>query len=208
MPPPIPRPDRPGANALRNLALLLALSLSGCSSAMTTPTAQDAAPDRPYTGTVADWPLFFPQLFFHGLCYDTQWCSIRYNNFEFGDEEPTPPPPKFPQEYEDVLGATYGPVPRTAPAAQVSWRSKDGTELHAEVDIADIFKDGLVRHNLHREDIAEGVSIQTTEVVLEVADRTINVYTRTHIPLKTPRIPGNPYSDFANDLIKVYSHTY
>ena len=208
MPPPVSVPYRSCTTALYRLAVLFALSLSGCSSAMNTPTAQDAAPDRPYTGTVADWPLFFRHLYFQTLCFETQWCSIRYSGFEFGNDGPTSSAPSFPDEYENVLGALYGPVPRTVPPAQVRWRSKDGSELQAEVDIAEIFRDGLIRHNVKREDIPEEIGIGNTHIILEIDDRTINVYTRTHIPLRHLRIPGNRYSDFANDLIKVYSHTY
>jgi hypothetical protein len=43
---------------------------------------------------------------------------------------------------------------------------------------------------------------------VEVDDRTINVYMRTHIPLKEPSIRGNPYSDFDDELIRVFSQHY
>src|SRR3546814_10785958 len=90
----------------------------------------------------------------------------------------------------------------------VTWRSKDGTPHHAEVDIGDIFKDRLIRHNLQREEISETSSISHPGIILEVNDRTINVYMRARIPTKELQIPGNKYSDFRNDLIKVFSRTY
>ena len=41
----------------------------------------------------------------------------------------------------------------------VAWVSKDGSSHHATVDIGDIFKDRLIRHNVPREEIREGMSI-------------------------------------------------
>ena len=44
--------------------------------------------------------------------------------------------------------------------------------------------------------------------ILEVNDRTINVYMRDMIALRKPQFPDRPHSDFRNDLIKVFSRTY
>jgi hypothetical protein len=59
-----------------------------------------------------------------------------------------------------------------------------------------------------REDIPEGVSIGSTHILLEIDDRTINVLTRTMIPTREPQIPGNRFSTFRDDLIKVDSKRY
>ncbi|MDM0052216.1 hypothetical protein [Variovorax sp. J22R115] len=48
----------------------------------------------------------------------------------------------------------------------------------------------------------------TPAIILEVNDRTINVYMRAHISTKELQVPGNRYSDFRNDLIKAFSQTY
>src|SRR3546814_14273196 len=77
------------------------------------------------------------------------------------------------------------------PAAIGTRRSKDGTPHHAEVDIGDIFKDRLIRHNLQREEISETSSISHPGIILEVNDRTINVYMRARIPTKELQIPWN-----------------
>jgi hypothetical protein len=172
-------------------------------------TATKVAPNRPYTGTVADWPLFFNHLQFGVACFDTQGCEVTYHQFEFGTPATTKPLAEWaPQAYDRLMTASYGPVPRTSPPAQVRWRCKDGTPLEAEVDIAAIFADGAIRHEVPREDIPEEVSMGSTHVLVEVEDRTINVYTRTMIPTKREQIPGNRFSAFRNDLIKVYSKTH
>jgi hypothetical protein len=190
-------------------ALLCFSSVAGCQPSMTTQTSSPASAERTYTGTVQDWPLFFKHHDFGVACFDTQSCLVRYNGFEFGTPEQTRPASALSkQEYNAALTARYGPVARMAAPATVSWTSKAGDKLQAEVDIAEIFKDGLIRHDTPREDIAEDVSMGATHVLLEVNDRTVKVLTRTMIPLKQPRDPQNPNSDFRDDLIEVYSHTY
>lgn len=178
---------------------------------MTHSTVSDptVATTRPYTGTVADWPIFFNHLQFGVACFDTQSCRVMYNDFEFGTPVPTKPLSGWtPQAYDALMMASYGPVARSAPPAQLTWRCKDGTELRAEVDVAAIFADGKIRHEVPREEIPEGISIGSTHVLVEIDDRTVNVYTRTMIPTKHEQIPGNRHSTFRSDLIKVYSRTY
>ncbi|MFX6763667.1 hypothetical protein ABTH06_18600, partial [Acinetobacter baumannii] len=94
--------------------------------------------------------------------------------------------------------------------AKVSWRAKDGTPLEAEVDIGEIFRDELIRHNLQPHEIAErGIGPGALpQIILEVNDRTINVYMRAHISTRELQQPGNRYSDFRADLIKVFNRTY
>jgi hypothetical protein len=192
---------------------LLMLILSGCPSAMTTPTTQDAtlppATERRYTGTVADWPLFFKRHLFGAFCFDTRGCEVRYDGRDHGTAADTPTLTSIdPKRYDALMIARYGDLANFPGPAQVRWRSKDGSEHHAEIDFAEIFKDELIRHNVPREDIAEGVSMGFTHVLLEVNDRTINVYTRTMIPTKREQVPGNKYSHFRDELINVYSRSY
>src|SRR3546814_6299462 len=56
-------------------------------------------------------------------------------------------------KYPNNMRAGYSSIANFPPPAIVTWRSKDGTPHHAEVDIGDIFKDRLIRHNLQREEI-------------------------------------------------------
>lgn len=194
-------------------ALLGIVFIAGCQPAMTNTLTQSAlassVSQSPNVGTVAEWPLRFDHHLFGVACFDTQTCLARYDRFDFGNPEPSGPTTALPQQaYDAALTASYGPVARTTPAAQLAWRSKDGTQLQAEVDIAALFADGLIRHQLPREAIADGVSMGFTHILLEVSDRTVNVYTRTMIPTKDAQIPGNKYSFFRDDLIKVFSRTY
>src|SRR3546814_4107965 len=104
--------------------------------------------------------------------------------------------------------ASYSSGANLPPTAIVTWRSKDGVPHRAEIDIGEIFSDKLIRHNLAREEISETASIAHPAIILEVNDRTINVYMRARISHKALQIPGTNYSHYHNDLIKVFSRTY
>lgn len=188
------------------LAMSACLLNSGCQPSMTNPST---SPLEQADYTVADWPLRFDHHQFGVTCFDTQGCKVDYNDFEFGNPEPSRSRSALtPDEYDYAMTAMYGPVARTAAPAKVSWRSKDGTQLHATVDIAALFADGLVRHKVPQDQIPEGVSIGPTHILLQVDDRTIGVYARTMVPTKTPQVPGNDKSTFRDDLFKIDEKQY
>jgi hypothetical protein len=164
----------------------------------------------PYTGTVADWPLWFIAHSFGVSTYSTYGCKVRYGNYRIdeADDELQSSSEALGSKYPDNMSAGWGPIPNFPPPAIVTWRSKDGIPHTAEIDIGEIFRDKLIRHTVARGDIPEGISIGSTGIILEVNDRTINVYTRTFIPLKSPRLPGRPNSDYRDEVMKVFSHTY
>lgn len=202
-------------------AALAAAAMTGCHSTMTSahdpsPAGSEAVPPNmvpppghgPFTGTVADWPLWFVRHNFGAHCFDTQSCEVLYNSFPHGSEEPSPSIASYGRPLDDLLTAGFLSIANFPPPAIVNWRSKDGTSLRAEIDIGDIFKDQMIRHNVSREDIPEGVGIHNPDIVLEVNDRTVNVYMRAFVPTKELQVPGNKYSDFRADLIQVFSRTY
>lgn len=196
-------------------AVFFFLAMTGCHSAMSTTASQDESNSPPpghgpFTGTVADWPLWFTAHDFDVSTYSTYGCKVRYGHYRIDepDDELQSSSEALGSSYPDNMTAGWGPIPNFPPPATVSWRSKDGTPHEAEIDIGEIFKDKLIRHQVAREDIPEGISIGSTDIILEVNDRTINVYTRTFIPTKTEQIPGNKYSYSRNDLFKVFSRSY
>lgn len=190
--------------------LLGVLFAAGCQPAMTAPSAPaTTSGHETIAGTVAEWPLTFKRHLFGAVCFDTRGCEVIYDDRDHGTAADTPSAADIPaQRYDALMIARYGDLPNFATPARLRWRSRDGSEHAGEVDLAEIFKDGLVRHKTPREDIAEDVSMGFTHVVLEINDRTVNVYTRTMIPTKREQVPGNPHSFFRDDLIKVYSRTH
>lgn len=161
--------------------------------------------------TVADWPLKFVRHKFGAYCYDTIGCKVLYAGFPHGassDDVLSPPASSFGPDYRNNWNASHLALPNFPPPAVVTWRSKDGESHRAEVDIGEIFKDRLIRHNVPREDIPEGISIGDPGIVLEVSDRTIHVYMKAFVPTKSLRTPGNPHSDYRSDPVLVWSRTY
>ena len=164
--------------------------------------------DGSHSTTTADWPLKFRAHNFGAHCFDTQRCEILYRGFPHGHkDDPAPSVASYGRPLEKLLSAGRGPIPNFPAPAQISWISKDGTPLKAEVDIGEIFKDQLIRHNVPRKELTENQGVLPA-IILEVNDRTINVYMRATLWTKEPQIPGNRLSNQRSDLIKVYSHTY
>lgn len=159
------------------------------------------------------WPLKFARHNFGARAYNVQRCSVIYDRHEHGVREEAAGPP-LDIDWRNDWNAGYGVGAGFPPPAEASWISLDGTRHRAEIDIAKLFKDRVVRHNVPKEDIPEGWLVANgidpipVDILMEVNDRTITVYTRAHVTTKEPQIPGNPRSCHRNDLIEVWTHTY
>jgi hypothetical protein len=197
------------------LAVVLAcppLLLTGCQSAMpNSHTAADARgsslPGRPSW----EWPLRFRTHNFAAFCYDTYGCKVHYAGLWDIDEDPQilqPSSASYGVDYQrGWLGGHLG-IENFPSPVEVSWRSKDGQPHAARIDIGAIFADQLIRHRVPRAEIPEDASIPDPDIVLEINDRTINVYMRGFVPTRTLQIPGNRYSDARDDLILVHTEVF
>ena len=193
---------RPAAFLILGLALL-----QGCSSR--TPDNMQPPPGHgPYTGTVDDWPLWFPWHSFGAYCFGVASCQIIYAGQLHGSEQPRPPITSLEHPLEKVLHASHGLIPNFPPAARLKWIADDGTALEATVDFATMFADRLVRHPVAREDILENSSIPPPGIILVIDGRTVHVYMSTWIALKELRDPSNPYSNLHTGIELVSSETY
>jgi len=190
---------------------LLALQ-TGCQSAMSTSSnsSEDAQPGDTSSSLHAEWPLKFRAHYFLGACYSTYGCRIHYGHYYPGDDpdDVLAISSESVASYPDNLNASWGPFPNFPPPAKVTWRSKDGTSHEAEIDIGEIFKNQLILHSVTREDATENATDGMPGIILEVNDRTINVYMRATIWTRKEQIPGNKYSHSREDLIKAFSRTY
>ncbi|WP_266156470.1 hypothetical protein [Dyella silvatica] len=158
-------------------------------------------------------PLRFMAHNFAAHCYNTQSCSVVYDNHQFTrpyEDNPSGAPdgPDYQRRWgtASYLGVSNFPSP-----AEVRWTSHDGVAHEAKVDIGDIFKSELIWHGVPKADMAdfyEGPVAGVPNVFLEVNDRTINAYMKMLVPTKTEQIPGNKYSYGRNDLFLAWSHTY
>lgn len=177
-------------------------------ASMTTNSTTDSIRMMP----VKEWPLRFTSHKFSARCYDTLECTVRYAGLEHGDERPSPSSVTYGPGYLDNWTGGHGMIRNFPPPAVVTWRSKDGEAYRAEIDIAEIFHDEVIRHNVTREemaDVPDGTYESEPAVLLEVNDRTIRVYMRTMIFLKRQiAIAGNMRSDFRDDLILAKTYTF
>ncbi len=158
-------------------------------------------------------PLHFKVHNFAAHCYNTQSCSVVYDENDFTrlfHDKPSPAPEGA--DYKERWGkAPYLGVHNFPAPAEVRWTSQDGSAHQASVDIGEIFKDELIWHKVPKAQMAnfyEGPVAGTPDIVLEVNDRTINVYMTMLIPTKSEQIPGNKYSFSRHDLLLAWTHTY
>ncbi len=195
------------------LAAPLSLALTGCQSAMPSfkapsPTSEHSSAS--HNSATVEWPLKFQVHYFDAYCFSTYGCKVLYHNMPRvrDPDDKLKASSQSLENYPDLLTAGMGPIPNFPSPAKVTWRSKDGIAHETDIDIGEIFKDQLIRHNVAREDVTENATDGMPGIVLEVNDRTINVYMRANIWLKHPRFQDRPHSDYQHDLIKVFSRTY
>jgi hypothetical protein len=196
------------SRCLRILATpLFALAMTGCYAAMSTSTDAKTTHDSMSSSS----SLRFKVHDFDVYCYNTVRCKVIYNhsNLSPSDAEDEPSPPPASADYKDHWShASYLGIRNFPEPAEVSWTSLDGVAHEAKVDIGAIFKDERVLYHVPDSEIPEGSFNGEPDIFLEVNDRTINVYMQAFISTKTEQIPGNKHSNFRNDLVLAWSHTY
>lgn len=203
---------------LRKFAMVALIALSSCLAACASydPTLRveddiDPAVRAEYHLQPAKWPLKFKEHTFTTVCYSTMICRVWYAGAWSGDREPSLPSSHYGPNYLDhILGGHVG-IANFPDPAEVVWRSMDGTEHRTRIDIGAIFRDEVARHAVPREEVAElrnGELSGNPLILLEINDRTIRVYIRTHVPTKHYQIPGNPYSDSRDELILAKTYHY
>ena len=161
------------------------------------------------------WPLRFDTHRFGAHCYDTYGCKVVYAGLEQRGDDPDelrPSSSGYGPDYQRNWSGTHAMIRNFPRPARVTWKSKDGQPHEAEIDIGELFKDELIRHNVPREEMADlpdGEYASEPAILLEVNDRTVRVYMRAMIFLKKRvEIAGEMRADFRNDLVLVKTYTY
>lgn len=188
--------------------LVLTLLVAGSPIAMSAETRAFTPPPETY-----ETPLKFATHTFSAGCYNTLSCSVVYNNHEFTPYdigEPAPPPPSA--DYKDLWGlGGHLDIRNFPPPVKIHWTSLDGTTHEASVDLAEVFKDRLVWHKVPKSDMRrfyDGPVVPGgPKVMVEVNDRTVNVYSAMFIPTRTEQRPGHVNSDYRADRFLVWSRT-
>ena len=174
--------------------------------AMTHETTQ-AASGASQPGPLTEFPLRFLRHNFGIATYAVQEYTVIYANRPYSGG-PRPAREEVHPNAFHGTSAGHISIRNFPPPAVVRWTSKDGTPLEAQVDIGEIFKDELVLYDVPREEISDRTPSINPDIVMEINDRTINVYMRAFISLKEPRIPGNRHSDAQDELVLAWSRTY
>lgn len=158
-------------------------------------------------------PLRFIKHAFEARCYNTIGCQVDYDNTRQAGppegEDPDnyrAPPPKA--DHKAMMDASYIGIRNFIPPADVRWKSLDGVQHEAKVDIGQIFKDQLAWHKVSGSDYAKDSFADSVDIFLEVNDRTINVYTKAFVATRSEQEAGNKHSNFRDDLFLVWTRTY
>ena len=202
---------RRGSRRIIATLVVASLTTTGCQGMADTRQGPMTADGRRIDNTVADWPLKFVQHSFGVRCYSTYGCTVDYNGHRHVAHPDDVLRPSTDEIHPDALknaSASYLGVMNFPEPAKVAWRSRDGVNHEARVDIGEIFRDRLILHHVPKEDIPERVSILNPAIILEVNDRTINVYMRAFIPTKSLRTPGNQHSNYRDELVLAWTRTY
>lgn len=177
---------------------------------VTAPFSADA--ERP------DWPLWFDDYSFDVRCYSTLRCSVIFARHEHSlyTDEPSRRYPHSP-DWKDKWYASFNtgedfkrhgfPSP-----VEIRWTALDGIEREVVLDLDAVFPERLILHKVPREEVMEdwptSRSLRRVEILLEVNDRTINVYMRAWVVTKHLQDPDDPNSDERRDLMLAWTHTY
>lgn len=185
----------------------LALVMTGCQATMSTPSAAgtESHSEPPM------FPLRFKTHSFAARCYSVRECAVIYDNHDFALNGNYPNPSSSPPagDYRAQWALpTYSGIGNFPPPVDVHWTTLDGVKHEAKVDIGAIFKDERALYTVPDSEIPDRSWGGDPSIYLEINDRTINVYMRAFIATKTEQIPGNKDSDFRDDVILAWSHTY
>lgn len=186
--------------------LLLAMGLAtttGCHS-MTTDSASHSGP----AGTALRKGPEFRTHAFGAYCYDTQGCRITYGDRREIDQPDHASGPRPDEATQRKVWAGHHIVQARPQTATIEWKARDGTPLHAEIDLGHVFADGRIVHRVPPGEIAHDASFVDPAILLVVDDRTVEVYMRALVPLNHLRDPANRYSDSVDEPVLVMRRTY
>ena len=157
-------------------------------------------------GVGHEYPLRFDHHAFSAYCFNTKTCQVTYaDTLQVSEDEPSRAPRAG---YLNSLGLGGHLGIKNFPApAQVKWTALDGTELRGTIDVGNVFEDQLILHQVAREQLPD-VTVKhsgSPNVVLVVNDRTITVYMRAMVFVKST---GGSPSGFRDDVIQAWQKTY
>lgn len=138
----------------------------------------------------APWPLVFDDYSLDTRCYNTLACSIIYARHQLvspknlGSPSGQPHRPDWKDQWHGNF-STYDFDTRGFPSTvEFRWKALDGIQREAEIDLDDVFPGHQIKHQVPREAVDEdwaSTMRKSADILMEVNDRTINVYTRAKV---------------------------
>lgn len=161
-------------------------------------------------------PIPFRAHDFWAYCSNATDCHIDYDKFDYGVfESHGDPDYVFPPPISDIhrrLSMFERMAIRNFPKpARLAWKSLDGAQHEATVDLAAIFREQLTWHRVRSDDMKKfytGPGKPRPNIYIEVDDRTVNVYITMFIPTLRLQRPGSEHSDYRWDYILAWSRTF
>ena len=162
------------------------------------------------------WPLRFDRFSFDARCYNTLECSVIFAKQHQITERDRFSPSGEPRsvDWKDDWTAGFAIMPSDvfSPVIEIWWTAMDGVERSTKLNFDKIFPDRLVLHNAQEHEVKDGWGLEDrsrdVDILLEVNDRTINVYMRGLVLLKQPRDPAIRNSDRLRDLMLAWTKTF
>ena len=201
------------------LSISVVMLISGCATAADTkPSASGVVPAKipvDKEGIVhidTSKPILFDMHSFSYFCYSTYGCFVDYANLPLTQQDENklkPSSESYGPDYQKNWSGTFGSIQNFPEPLLLRWRSKDGSEHKAKIDIGQIFKDQVILHKVPQNQLKPILTAPVIPaIILEVNDRTVNVWMRAHAPTKDLQIPGNQYSNFRSDVVLAWTKTY
>jgi len=145
--------------------------------------------------------------------YDASDASLRYSNTFVGnrtteyDDEPRNLAPSKKAEDEENMKARMGTYPIFAGEVRLKWCDYNNSLIEYNFDFNDIFPDKIIPHPKELEDriFWPEPLYGTPDIILEVINRTLNIYTLIDLHIQVPNtdlVKSTRYHE------KVYSKTF
>ncbi|KFA23145.1 hypothetical protein FQK02_06145 [Xanthomonas vasicola] len=169
------------------------------------------------------WPLRFDSYSFGARCYHVMRCSIvfdrKQHSLHLDGPSGAPYAPDWKDDWTGGFGSTEEFETRGFPSTvDIDWTAMDGVERYTEIDFEKIFPGHVILHSVAREDVDEFFLLHGyfadgrhhVYILLEVNDRTINVYMRSRILTKYLVDPEHdPLKKISRgELILAWTKTY
>jgi hypothetical protein len=173
------------------------------------------------------WPLRFHTHSFSGRGYNTLACSLLYNRYQFGTQrfgddgqyhdQPSGQP--YAEDWKNDWSGNHSILTDTGETfpgpVEIDWVAMDGSHHQASIDLDTLFKDRLVMHQVAKEEIPESwlatcsLDPISPHLLVEVNDRTVNVYMRATVVTCDTHDPDNiDKRRTRRDLMLAWTHTY